>query len=130
MPRPSAVLLAALTSLIAVAAVAAPLPSVPGTCAETSISFLGQRLTNNLNGPPIAGSGSAVSFANGGYQVSYDDIAAINRARLNALIIICLVRQPSHCPPGDTRGRLYATVDLRSLLFWVLPDSEHSCGGA
>lgn len=128
--RSSAALLAALASLIAIPAAAGSLPFVPGTCTETSISFLGQRLTEGANGPPIAGSGSAVGFANGGYQVSYDEIQAINLARLNDPVVICLVRLPSHCPPGDMRGRLYATVDLRTMLLWVLPDSEHSCGGA
>lgn len=125
-----ALLVALVTLTMAIPAMAGPLPTIPGTCTETSITFLGQRLTNGENGPPISGSGSAVGFANGGYQVSYDEIAAVNRARLNDPVVICLVRLPSHCPPGDLRGRLYATVDLRSMLLWVLPDSDHSCGGA
>jgi hypothetical protein len=71
-----------------------------------------------------------VNFANGGYQVSYDEVQAIDQAQVGDPVVLCLVRLPQNCPPGDERGKVYATVDLRTLLFWVLPDSEHSCGGA
>ncbi|MGH7077524.1 MAG: hypothetical protein ACREFU_05450 [Acetobacteraceae bacterium] len=130
MLRAASIALAALASLASVPAAAGPLPSIPGSCTRSAITWLGQRLTDGANGPPIAGSGSAVGFANGGYQVSYDEIPAINEARRNDPVVICLVRLPKNCPPGDARGRVYATVDLRSLRLWVLPDSEHSCGGA
>jgi hypothetical protein len=43
---------------------------------------------------------------------------------------ICLVSLPQNCPPGDTRGRIYKTTNLRTRQSWTLPDSEHSCGGA
>ncbi|MGH7159585.1 MAG: hypothetical protein ACREFS_05840, partial [Acetobacteraceae bacterium] len=115
MLRASSIALVALASLASVPAAAGPLPSIPGSCAQSAITWLGQRLTDGENGPPIAGSGSAVGFANGGYQVSYDEIPAINEARRNDPVVICLVRLPKNCPPGDARGRVYATIDLRSL---------------
>jgi hypothetical protein len=116
--------------LVAATAAAGSLPTIPGTCARTVVTVVGQRLSDGPSGPPIPGSGSAVNFANGGYQVSYDEIEAVNLARANDPVVLCLVRLPSNCPPGDERGKIYATVDLRTLLFWVLPDSEHACGGA
>jgi hypothetical protein len=116
--------------LVAGTAAADSLPPVPGTCARTFISAIGQRLTDGSTGQPIPGSGSAVNFANGGYQVSYDEVQAIDQAQVGDPVVLCLVRLPQNCPPGDERGKVYATVDLRTLLFWVLPDSEHSCGGA
>jgi hypothetical protein len=37
---------------------------------------------------------------------------------------------PRDCPAGDERGRVYYGVDLSLLGSWVLPDSQHMCGGA
>lgn len=37
---------------------------------------------------------------------------------------------PQHCPPGDNRGKIYTTTNMRTVKSWTLPDSEHRCGGA
>jgi hypothetical protein len=76
------------------------------------------------------GSGSAARFANGGGQMSYKEVAPITRSRAGDAVKICLVSIPRGCPPGDDRGRVYRTTNLRTRQSWTLPDSQHSCGGA
>jgi hypothetical protein len=71
-----------------------------------------------------------VEFANGLYQVSYDQVTAINQSRRGDPVFVCLMSLPQHCPPGDDRGKLYTATNLRSEESWTLPDSEHGCGGA
>jgi hypothetical protein len=100
------------------------LPTAVGQCTQTTIA----KVETRLEGMP--GSGSAVSFANGGYQVSYDTVPAITQSRAGDPVTMCLVSIPQGCPPGDNRGRQYKTTDLRTKESWTLPDSEHSCGGA
>ena len=88
------------------------------------------RLVDGADNAPIPGSGSAVSFVGGGYQVSYDTVPAIDRSRPGDPVRICLIQVPHPCPPGDNRGRLYKTTNLRTHRAWTLRDSEHMCGGA
>jgi hypothetical protein len=109
---------------------AAPLPRQVGQCSETTIRKIETRLVDGTTGKPIAGSGSAVVFANHGYQVSYDEEPAIENSRRGDRVRICLDKLPENCPPGDARGRVYTTTNLRTGQSWTLPDSEHSCGGA
>lgn len=109
---------------------AAALPQRLGQCTETTISKIGQRLEDSATRRPIPGSGSAVGFANRGSQVSYDEVPAIQHSRRGDRVRMCLVKLPEDCPPGDQRGRVYATTNLRTGESWTLPDSEHSCGGA
>lgn len=111
-------------------AAAGPLPRQVGQCTRTVIAKIGQRLEDGSTGRQIPGSGSAVNFANGGYQVSYDEIPQINRSRHGDPVRVCLVSLPKDCPPGDDRGRVYRTTNLRTRQSWTLPDSEHMCGGA
>jgi hypothetical protein len=106
------------------AAMAGPLPLQIGECSPTTIQAVGTR----LDGTPD--SGSSVSFANGGYQVSYDTVSSITASRAGDPVLVCLVSIPQHCPPGDARGRIYRTTNERTHQTWVLPDAEHSCGGA
>jgi hypothetical protein len=111
-------------------AFADPLPKQVGQCSETAIRKIETRLVDGTTGKPVPGSGSAVSFANRGYQVSYDAEPAIQASRRGDRVRICLVKLPEACPPGDNRGRVYTTTNLRTNQSWTLPDSEHSCGGA
>jgi hypothetical protein len=111
-------------------AVAGSLPTHVGECAATTVAKVETRLMDGATGQPMPGSGSAIAFANGGYQVSYDQVAAVDRSRPGDPVKICLVSIPRHCPPGDTRGRTYRTTNLRTGGVWTLPDSEHMCGGA
>jgi hypothetical protein len=101
-----------------------------GQCANTRIKQITTRLEDGFTHVPLPGSGSAVSFTNGGYQVSYDTIAAIERSRVGDPVRMCLIQVPSDCPPGDDRGREYRTTNLRTHRSWTLRDAEHMCGGA
>ena len=101
-----------------------------GTCVRTAIREVSQRLEDGATHRPMPDSGSAVAFANGLYQVSYDQVPAVNQSRRGDPVFVCLMRLPDHCPPGDVRGKLYTTTNLRTEESWTLPDSEHGCGGA
>jgi hypothetical protein len=111
-------------------AAADPLPTQIGQCTNTTIKDVTTRLQDGATNKPIPGSGSAVDFANGGYQVSYDTIDAITQSHAGDPVTMCLVSIPKGCPPGDKRGLTYKTTNLRTHGAWTLPDSEHMCGGA
>lgn len=111
-------------------AFAAGLPVRVGQCATTTVKSVEARLVDGSTNKPIPDSGSAISFANGGYQVSYDTVAAVEASRPGDPVRLCLVSIPEGCPPGDARGRQYKTTNLRTKASWTLPDAEHSCGGA
>jgi uncharacterized protein len=107
------------------------LPRALGQCVTTTITRVMPRLDpghapNNSD----FDSGTAVTFANRGYQVSYERQTALLGSQHGDHVVMCLIAVPHHCPPGDARGRVYATMNLRSRESWSLPDSEHSCGGA
>ena len=114
----------ALVTLTAGAVAAGPLPKKIGQCTETTVKSVEYR----LEGAPD--SGSAISYANGGYQVSYEAVPAIKRSRRGDKIRLCLIELPIDCPPGDERGKIYRATNLRTGESWELPDSEHGCGGA
>jgi hypothetical protein len=126
-----AIAIAALTFLGAldVRASAAGLPIRVGQCVDTYVAKVMTRLADGTN-TPVAGSGSAISFVNGGYQVSYEQEPAVDSSRPGDPVRMCLVSIPRNCPPGDDRGREYKTTNLRTHKTWSLPDSEHMCGGA
>ena len=99
------------------------LPTEIGACSEATIEDIGYRLGDS-------DSGSAISYANGGGQVSYDAIPEIHRSRVGDPVRLCLVSIPEDCPPGDDRGKVYSATNLRTGESWEAPDSQHSCGGA
>ena len=111
-------------------AMAHGLPQKIGECSVTRIKEISTRLINSTSGARIPGSGSAISFSNGGYQVSYNEEEEISRSRVGDRVRMCLVTIPEGCPRGDTRGLRYTTTNLRTAEQWTLPDSPHSCGGA
>lgn len=41
-----------------------------------------------------------------------------------------LIFVPKDCPPGDDRGRVYETTNLRTHEVWQTHDDPHMCGGA
>ena len=100
------------------------MPDQVGQCRITSV----KKIDTRLEGTP--GSGSAIEFTNGGYQVSYDTVPAIEKSLPGDQVKFCLVSIPANCPAGDARGREYKTENLRTGESWTLPDSEHECGGA
>ena len=93
-------------------------------CVKTRISELGSRLENAPD------SGSAVTYENGLYGVSYELFPAIRASRVGDPMIVCLVSFPKGCPKGDDRGKIYSAKNLRTGGKWTLPDAEHGCGGA
>jgi len=138
MKRSACVLVLAAAALLAQSADAVaqrrarsdPAPVRVGSCALTRIASVHQRLEDGTTHRELAGSGSAVEFANRLYQVSYEQVAAVNESRRGDPVYICLMKLPTHCPPGDTRGKLYTTTNLRTEQSWTLGDSQHMCGGA
>lgn len=117
-------------ALWTIAADAGTLPTREGTCIWTKISRIEHRLQIGENGPFLPNSGSAVEFANGGYQVSYEEVDAVHHSRNGDPVLMCLITIPRNCPAGDARGRWYTTTNTRTMESWTMPDAEHSCGGA
>ena len=104
------------------------LPTEIGQCVETAIASITSRFQADINADQ--NDGSAVSFENGGFQVSYEKEQSIIRSEVGDRVLMCLVSIPKDCPPGDDRGRIYTTTNQRTNESWTLPDSQHSCGGA
>lgn len=104
------------------------LPARPGQCVTTRVVGIGARLEGEP--PGSFESGTSVDFANGGHQVSYEQEAGIIASRPGDPVVMCLTSIPRACPPGDDRGRVYIVTSLRNRLSWLLPDSQHMCGGA
>jgi uncharacterized protein len=107
------------------------LPKTLGQCVSTNVLDVTPRLGD---GGPIKpedfDSGTAINFANGGHQVSYEREAALLDSRHGDSVIMCLIALPRGCPPGDDRGRSYMVTNLRTKRTWTLFDSQHLCGGA
>ena len=98
----------------------------PPQCSNTSISDIGAR----LGGDP-RDSGTAISYQNELYGISYDYVAAISeRSRVGDRVKVCWIRRLLNCPPDDDRGNTYQTINLRTGEKWELPDDAHICGGA
>ena len=106
------------------------MPRRVGQCVITHVQAVETRLEDGETHQPVAGSGSAIRFANGGYQVSYDTVPAVEASRPGDPVRMCLHSIPHGCPPGDDRGRNYRVTNLRTHGHWWLPDAEHMCGGA
>lgn len=108
------------------------MPQTVGTCARTTITEITDRFGGAIAGPgrADAATGTAVSYANGGYQISYSRVAALEHAKIGDAVMVCLISVPTGCPKGDERGRVYTTTNLRSGDVWSMPDSQHLCGGA
>ena len=100
------------------------LPQRVGECSDTTVQWIGTRLEG------IPDSGSAIEYANGGTQVSYEMIPGIEQSQVGDSVRLCLESIPADCPPGDDRGRIYRAANLRTHQSWRAMDSEHSCGGA
>jgi hypothetical protein len=99
----------------------------------TSITEISDRFGKKLSPlPPEDGydPGTAIDYANEGHQVSYSKETAILRSKIGDKVKMCLVKIPKNCPPGDDRGRVYNTKNLRTGEAWSLADSQHECGGA
>lgn len=102
------------------------LPTEVGACADSTITQTGGR----LEGDDTFETGTFVQFDNGGSQISYDRVDGVVNSKIGDPVRICLVSIPEGCPPGDDRGRVYSTTNLRTGDSWEMPDSGHMCGGA
>src|SRR5438270_12136628 len=96
-------------------------------CVNHTIASITDRFGEKVSPSPSSNGfdpGTAVRFANGGGQVSYEKETAIIRSRLGDQVRMCLRQLPRDCPPGDNRGRIYNTRNLRTGEAWTLPDSQ------
>jgi hypothetical protein len=105
-------------------AAADQLPLEVGQCSETRIVDLGSRLRG------VPGSGSAVQYDNGSYQVSDDVLPELLESHIGDRVRLCLLSIPPDCPVGDERGRMYEGTNLRTGRSWEAPASQRSCDGA
>ena len=105
------------------------LPTQIGQCDSTNVSWLGYRLSGVPTSTAIR-SGSAIQYSDGGSQVSYETVSGIENSQIGDPINLCLVSIPTDCPPGDSRGKVYKAINLRTGESWEEADSEHMCGGA
>jgi len=110
--------------------VSGSVPIVVGQCSKTTVKEIGTRLTDGTTGQNITGSGSAINYTNGVYQVSYDTIQGIEDSQVGDAVNLCLVSIPTDCPVGDDRGKVYSATNSRTGESWQAQDSGHSCGGA
>jgi len=108
------------------------LPKRVGQCTITRIKTISTRFGGELKKPDATSenSGSTVSYTNLAHQVSYDYVEALAASRISDPILLCLTSIPTNCPPGDNRGRFYSATNLRTKGSWILPDTQHTCGGA
>jgi hypothetical protein len=107
------------------------LPGKVGECADTTITSITDRFGADL-APSKKGAdkGIFVRFSNSGVQVSLVKERAIVRSQVFDKVNMCLVEIPRDCQPGDVRGRVYKTTNLRTGESWSLPNDVRSCGGA
>ncbi|HVZ53980.1 MAG TPA: hypothetical protein VG986_18570 [Pseudolabrys sp.] len=108
------------------------LPKRVGQCTVSKIASITTRFGEELKPPKtdLDSTGSLVEYANQGAQVSYDYVEALQASRIGDEVLICLVSLPKDCPPGDERGKVYSGTNLRTKGSWIMPDSQHMCGGA
>lgn len=97
-----------------------------GQCVTTRITSIGGR----LQGDKSYESGMHFDTAAGVGGVGYEVVPALRRSRVGDRVRSCLVFIPRRCPPGDDRGRIYRTTNLRTHESWRMSDSQHACGGA
>jgi hypothetical protein len=103
--------------------------SIPaGTCFTTPVMQVTTRLTDG--GLPVPGSGSALVFADGAYQVLYRQDAAMNAALPGDNVTLCVKARDPTCSADSGRGNTYDAYDHRTHDVWRAPDSEHACAGA
>ena len=109
-------------------------PQRVGTCSRTKIKDIGTRFHDRqMVVPPKSfteNEGTTIQYDNGGVQVSYEFNADVAASRIGDPVIFCLLSIPPNCPPGDDRGKIYSATNLRNLRSWIMPATQHSCGGA
>lgn len=141
MKRASRQIYLALSVLTASAAVSEPaaaagpaadvLPTKVGECTEATITELSDYWGKKLSArKQEIDQGVAIGSATREGQYSHESYPAVVQSKVGDKVKMCLISIPSKCPPGDNRGRVYKTTNLRTNQSWSLPDDIHSCGGA
>ena len=72
-------------------ALARGLPKYVGQCSLTRVEKVEPRLFDGLTNQPILGSGSVITFANRGHQVSYEQNNQVDNSHSGDLVRMCLV---------------------------------------
>lgn len=119
-------LAAQLFSIVAIFAVssnatASRLPTRIGDCVVTKVKSVDYR----LEGEPE--SGSAISFENRGYLVSYDRVPGIEHSVAGDVVKMCLIGGMDDCPPDTTATKDYRVFNYRTGETWGGRDFEHLC---
>jgi hypothetical protein len=106
------------------------LPGKIGECAETTITSITDRYGEDLAPRAKKGSdpGTIVRFSNSGAQVSMRRENSVAHSQVFDKVSMCLVEVPKECP-GDLRGRIYRTTNLRTKESWSLANDVKNCGG-
>ncbi len=102
-------------------ALAQAMPNKIGQCVRSRITVISTRLDRT------PGSGSAVNYANGAFQVGYETMPVIENSRPGDPVLICLVGRDENCPKGYHPTSTFTTTNLRTQGSWTLGDSSHSC---
>ena len=94
-----------------------------------------QRVPVRQNGRIAIPFNGYMIYVNGLEQVfdghwSKKEPPAIAGASVGDEVVMCVTHLPDHRPPGDFRGIVYKTRDLRTGKDWEEGDSLHDCGGA
>jgi hypothetical protein len=106
------------------------LPRKVGECADTTITAITDRYGEDISprGKKGTDPGTIVRFSNSGVQVSLRRENSIVHSQIFDKVNMCLVEVPKECP-GDLRGRIYRTTNLRTREVWSLANDIKNCGG-
>jgi hypothetical protein len=106
------------------------MPRKVGECFETTITSITDRYGDDIAEHAKKGvdPGTIVRFSNSGVQVSLRREKSIVRSQVFDKVNLCLVEVPKECP-GDLRGRVYRTTNLRTKESWSLANDIKNCGG-
>lgn len=105
--------------------VSSKIPSVIGDCSATTVLDVHPRL--DMEDPDFS-AGIGIDYANEGYGVSYSREEPVARSKPGDPVVLCLIEIDRDCPP-DSGGRLFLTTNQRTGESWILPDTQHTCGG-
>jgi hypothetical protein len=106
------------------------MPRKVGECFETTITSITDRYGEDLPERAKKGAdpGTIVRFSNSGVQVSLRRENSIVHSQVFDKVNMCLVEVPKECP-GDLRGRVYKSTNLRTKESWSLANDIKNCGG-
>lgn len=100
-----------------------------GECFTTSVMRVTTRLAYT-NGAPFRGSGSALIYSDGVYQVRYAQVPGMDESHPGDSVTLCVHSHDPTCRSSSWRGNDYDAYDHRTGDIWRASDSEHSCAGA